>query len=157
MSFLEIEERPSEALNEAPQLSESGEKYISFELNGQLCCVAASGVAEVTQPIKVAALPNSPAWLMGLGPYRGEPVAVVDPKIVSGSDYKGGPKAKVIVFRSGPLETQFALPIDSLYEVITLPHHPSGAHSTNQYTHNGRPVKLIEHEHLFAGFDGNQS
>jgi chemotaxis signal transduction protein len=135
-------------------MPESGaEKFISFEIGGELCCVAASGVAEVVHPIEVAKLPNSPNWLLGLGAYRGEPVAVIDPRIIAHPAADSRSKAKVIVFRTRPNETQFALPIDRLHEMIIAPTSETRPH---EYMHNGQSVRFIEHERLFEGFDGGR-
>ncbi len=134
----------------AGERPESGvEKFISFELGGNLWCVPANCVAEVVHPIAVAALPNSPEWLLGLGAHRGEPVAVIDPAVVAASSAADRSKAKLLIFRSRPNETQFALPIDLLHEMILL---PAGEQRSGEILHNGRRVTFIEHELLFESF-----
>lgn len=133
---------------------ESGaEKFISFELGGRRCCVAAGSVAEVVQPMPVAPLPNSPDWLLGLIANRGEPVAVIDPSVISKSPGENRSKAKVIIFRPRPSETLFALPIDSLEEVILA---PAKEDRPADFLYKGLPVTFIEHEQLLESFDGGQ-
>ena len=122
------------------------EKFISFELGGNLCCVAASGVEEVVHPMPVAALPNSPGWLLGLGSHRGEPVAVIDPAVIARPSGTDRSKAKMLVFRPRSNETQFALPIDLLHEMILL---RAGEQRPAEIVHDGRRVIFIEHERLF--------
>lgn len=129
---------------------ESGlERFIMFELGGRLCCVAAAGVAEVVQPLAVGPLPNSPSWLLGLAAHRGEPVAVIDSAVIARSTPENRGKAKTIVFRARSNETCFALPIDSLREIILAPNRE---YRSPDYEHNGQPVMFIEHERFFDGF-----
>lgn len=127
------------------------EKFISFELGGRLCCVAAGGVAEVIQPMPVSPVPNSPGWLLGLIAHRGDPVAVIDPAIIEKPAVENRGKAKVIIFRPRPNENQFALPIDSLHEVILA---PAKKDRPEQFFYKGLPVSFIEHHQLFDSFDG---
>jgi chemotaxis signal transduction protein len=143
---------PAEPLGEG-QTESGGEKFISFELGGRLCCVPACGVAEVVQPMAVAPLPNSPSWLLGLAAHRGEPVAVIDPTIIAKSAGEDRGKAKTIVFRERPNEIRFALQIDSLYEMILA---PAAENRRQEYLHNGRPVVFIDHERLFENLNGGQ-
>jgi chemotaxis signal transduction protein len=153
MNFSESEsDSPAEITGEG-QPGSGVDKFISFELGGGLCCVAASGVAEVAQPMPVAPLPNGPHWLLGLAAYRGEPVAVIDPGIIAKPTAEGRGKAKVIVFRPRPNETQFALPIDSLHEMIIT---SVAEIKTQEYLHKEEPVRFIDHERLFEGFDGER-
>lgn len=127
------------------------EKFISFELGGRLCCVAASGVAEVIQPMPVSPLPNAPDWLLGLIAHRGDPVAVIDSSIIAKPALENRGKAKVIIFRPRPGENQFALPIDSLHEVVLA---PAKENRPREFFHKGVPLAFIEHNQLFDSFDG---
>lgn len=137
------------------------EKFVSFELGDELCCVTAIGVAEVVQPFAAAAVPNSPAWLLGLGAYRGEPVAVIDPRIIAepGSENRG--KAKILIFKSRPDEARFALPVDSLRELISVPASELAESTMNglplEIEHEGQPVRFIDHERLFEGLHGGRN
>lgn len=134
----------------------SGEKFILFELGGRRFGVAASAVAEVVHPMSVAVLPNSPKWLLGLSPYRGEPVAVIDPRTIAGGEYKSGghPKTKTVVFRAKSTETQFALPVDNLLEMLTIapPDTPPAGNVLIDHVHDELPLTVIAHKALFAGF-----
>lgn len=133
---------------------ESGhEKFISFELGQLLCCVAAGAVAEVVHPAAVVALPNSPSWLLGLAAYRGEPVAVIDPATIARPSSENRTKAKVIVFRARPNEMRFALPIDSLQEMITAPAGETRPSPDRLY--DGRPVTFLDHERLLESLESS--
>jgi chemotaxis signal transduction protein len=154
MNFSASEFDPRVEIAAGEQPGSGVEKFISFELGGGLCCVAAYGVAEVVQPMPVAPLPNAPHWLLGMAAYRGEPVAVIDPGIVAKPTREGRGKAKIIVFRPRPNETQFALPIDSLHEMIIT---SAEEIQTQEYVHKEQPVRFIDHARLFEGFDGGRS
>ncbi len=131
------------------------EKFVSFELGGELCCVPARGVAEVVQSFAAAPLPNSPAWLLGLGALRGEPLAVIDPRIIGEPARDRGGKAKILVFKNRPDEAQFALPVDSLHEMISVPTEEVLQAAADglpiEMDHDGRPVRFIDHDRLFDG------
>lgn len=129
-----------------------GEKFISFEIGEQLFCVAAAAVQEVVHPISPALVPFGPSWLLGLGALRGEPVAIIDPATVAKQTRPiPNAKPKTIVFRSSPNQTQFALPVDSLREMIVV--EPESLRS-GEFSHDGRPVTLIDHDRLFNSFEG---
>lgn len=151
--MIELAEPP--AISEtgfAPTVEPSqGEKYILFEIGDQMFCIAASCVQEVVHPLRAASVPMRPKWLLGLGALRGEPVALIDPVTVAGT-FRPLPncKPKAIVFRTLPNQTQFALPIDSLREVIVVDH---GSVKTGEFVHDGRKVRLIEHDRLFKSFE----
>lgn len=147
---------PSTPIEPAPEhRSEpaAGEKFISFGLGDKLFCVAALSVQEVVQPIAPAAVPGAPEWLLGLGAHRGEPIALIDPKAVAGHlGTKSDGKSKTIVFRTLPNQTQFALTIDSLNEMITV--EPAAFHS-GEVVRDGRPVTLVDQKKLFESFEGH--
>lgn len=134
----------------------TAEKLISFELRGQRCCIAASAVAEVVHELPASALPDSPVWLAGLAAYLGEPVAVIDPSaIIAGpapSLYARRPKT--IIFRKQPdtAALQYALPIDSLHEIMAVETEklpaPGSLH-IQDLDLGGVPVRFIDPPLLF--------
>lgn len=136
------------------------EKFVSFELGDELCCVTASGVAEVVQPFAAAAMPNAPGWLLGLGAHKGEPVAVIDPRIIAEPAAENRGKAKVLIFKDRPDEARFALPVDRLCELISIPASELSENAMNglplEIEHNGQPVRFIDHERLFQGLHGGR-
>lgn len=152
--MLELEELPatSEPVQQPLVQPAAGEKFISFEIGEKLFCVAAFCVQEVVHPIASSAVPLGPTWLLGLGAYKGEPVALIDPAVIAGP---GRPlpnsKPKTIVFRSLANRTQFALPIDSLREMIVV---APDAINAGELVQNGRSIKLVDHDRLFESFDG---
>lgn len=133
-----------------------GDRLICFSLRGRVCCVPANAVAEVVQPMNASPVPAPPKWLLGLGHYRGEPVALINPAAV----IKGGEgtelKPKTIVFRSGGKAVRFGLPIDTLHEVVAV--HDVEVRTTAQDASNphsfeldveGRSLTLILPDQLF--------
>lgn len=142
----------------------AGEKFISFEIGDRLFCVAAASVQEVVYPTNPAAVPRSPAWLLGLITYRGEPVALLQPEFISGHSEHAAGRSKFIVFHSVPTQTRFALPINSLREMITVDvtafvsggTRPFGTAGT-EFVHEGRPIVLIECPKLFDSFEADLS
>lgn len=155
--MIELDELPAITEPAPRPLVESapGEKFISFEIGEQMFCVSAAAVQEVVLPINPAAVPLGPSWLLGLGALRGEPIAIIDPSTIAtpARSFSHG-KPKTIVFRSRINQTQFALPVDSLREmIVVLPE----ALKSGEFLHDGRPLKLIEHDQLFNSFEGNPS
>lgn len=131
--------------------SPSGEKFILFEIGEELFCVAAEAVQEVVHPIKPAAVPLGPSWLLGLAAFKGEPVALIDPVTVAGP-FRPQPncKPKTIVFRTLPSQTQFALQVDSLREMIVA---DRASIRSGEFVHDARRIRLIEHDQLFKSFE----
>lgn len=144
-------EPADEVVQNQPDHPSHGEKFISFEIGESLFCVSAASVQEVVHPIYPAAVPLGPVWLLGLGAFRGEPVAVIDPSILAKpSRTLANSKPKTIVFRSFPNQTQFALPVDSLRELIVV--EPESL-TSEEFVHNGRQIRLIKHDQLFNSFE----
>ncbi len=97
------------------------EKFVSFDLCGHRCLVEADGVEEVVRPLPTSQLPNQPSWLLGIAAHRGDPVAVIEPSMVfPGEETVAGSKAKTLIFRRSDGQCRFALPIDSLRQLISL-------------------------------------
>lgn len=98
-----------------------GERFVVFFLSEQLYGISAQNVAEVSQPVPIAALPNAPEWLSGIGNLRGEIMAVVDlPTIVGERSKIASPKTKLIVLNTKKYDTAIAFPADKLCEIVIL-------------------------------------
>lgn len=97
----------------------SDEKLVVFFLNERLYAVAAHDVAEISHPVPVAVLPNSPAWLLGIGNLRGEIIAIVNlPALIGENPQTHSAKTKLIVLKTKNYETTIAFPVDKLSEII---------------------------------------
>ncbi len=151
----ELEDPPVESeIAETPfPVSAPGEKFITFELGDRLFCVPASTVHEVVHSLATAAVPLAPSWLLGLGAFKGEPVALIDSSTVAGQFRPlHNAKTKTIVFHSLANHTKFALPIDSLREIITV---DASLLRSGEYVHEGRHLTLVEHDRLINSFQEN--
>ena len=129
---------------EAPDQS-SGEKFILFEVAGRVCRVPAVSVLEVVHSLAVSVIPNSPSWLLGLSIFRGEPVAMVQPHaVIKGAARQEATRNfKTIIFRGRDDEAQFALPVDRINEMITVP-APGESEFDDGTTENGGPVMIVD-------------
>lgn len=161
MNIVESEKIHNTGNFDLPAADVPSEKFISVELGGRLCWVAASEVVEVVQPMTAAAVPNSPAWLSGLAAYRGKPVAVIDPAFLFDrpSNSARSRKAKVLVFRSNPENAQFALPVEAVRELVSVrredlqpDEEPSDGKPFRTLMKDGHSISLIDHNRLFASF-----
>ncbi len=134
-----------------------GEKFILFEVAGRVCAVPARSVLEVTNSLAVTVIPNSPAWLIGLSVFRGDPVAMIQPHSV----ISGAPKRetianfKSIIFRSRDGEVQPALPVDRIKEMFTVPETAetrSIGIGTDGLLRNGATVEFVDIYSFVDGF-----
>ena len=96
-----------------------GEKFVVFFLSDKLYGISAREVAEVSQPLEIATLPNAPEWLLGIGNLRGEIIAIANlPKIIGENSQVSTSKTKLIVLKTKNYETAIAFPVDKLNEII---------------------------------------
>lgn len=99
-----------------------GEKFVVFFLNDKLYAVATREVAEVTQTLPVAPLPNAPEWVFGIANLRGEIVTVLNlPKILHEEIGGISNKAKFVILQSKNFDSLIAFTVERLGEIITLP------------------------------------
>ncbi len=142
------------------------ERFIGFQLGGESFYAAAVGVLQVVQPMQVAALPNSPSWLLGLAAHRGEIVAVLDPRLfrsdIGSADT--GRMSKTLIFHPAEQNLSYALPIDRLDEVVALPPHqssskvgPSNGDLYYEIVVDGRTMRVVDHVNLFRNFNFSET
>ncbi len=97
------------------------EKFVAFFLGNCIYCVSSKAVAEVVHPLPISPLPTAPSSITGLAAIRGEVVAVTNLKKILGlEDSPANGKAKLIILRSNAKNTQFAIPVDSMHELISV-------------------------------------
>lgn len=106
--------------DERPAMEKS-EKFVAFFLGNSIYCVSSKAVAEVVHPLPVSPLPTAPWSIKGIAAIRGEVVAVTNiRKILGLEDSLPNGKAKLIILRSNAKNTQFAIPVDSMHELISV-------------------------------------
>ena len=110
-----------EALAEAPTVGEPV-RFVTFAVGDGFFGIPVEYVAEVSQPLPIRTLPNSPASLLGISPLRGEIVAVMDVRLLLGAQpVKPPQRSKFIVMRASADESQPAFPVDTLFEISNVP------------------------------------
>jgi len=142
-----------------------GEKFVVFFLSGKLYGIPAREVAEVSQPLPVAALPNAPEWLLGIGNLRGEIIAIANlPKIIGENSPVLTAKTKLIVLKAKNYDTAIAFPIDKLSEIIAEHDKNFEAAGENEspfvyakFTHQSNVVRLIDSGKLLTSIAINYS
>jgi len=142
------------------------ERFIGFQLGDESFYIAATGVLQVVQPLQVAALPNSPSWLLGLAAHRGEIVAVLNPRILRSNIGSASPgwMSKTLIFHPAEQNLSYALPIDRLDEVVALPPRQSSPKSgpvngnlLYEIVADGRTMRVLDHVNLFRNFNFSES
>ncbi|HEX8287094.1 MAG TPA: chemotaxis protein CheW [Pyrinomonadaceae bacterium] len=154
VNLLEINEDSEQA---------DGEKFLVFYLNEQLYGISAHNVAEVTQPVPIAALPDSPEWLLGIGNLRGEIMAVADlPAIIGEKSKPASSKTKLIVLNTHKYDTAIAFSADKLCEIAALNEKARSALRENespyvyaQLSYQSKIVRLIDCAKLLKSLAGS--
>lgn len=119
--------------NDQARAHAEGEKFVTFCLNDKVFAVPAGDIAEVILPLSVTPLPGSPAWFLGLANFRGEVLGVLNLTAMWNDERAASSdKAKLIVLNAQDAATQFALKVDKLSEIVTIPSsdiHPASKDS----------------------------
>ncbi len=124
--------------------AEKCEKFVAFLLGNSTYCISSKTVAEVVHPLTVSPLPTAPASISGIAAFRGEVVAVINIKKILGLEESvANGKAKLIILRSNAKATQFAIPVDSMYELISV--GPEAISSDPGSMSNGM-TRIVKHE-----------
>lgn len=99
-----------------------GEKYVIFFLNEEIYAVSAKYVTEVIVPLRLAPLPKTPEWVLGIANLRGKIISVIDlPRFWNKQNSSALPKSKLILLNSKTDDSQIAFAVDKLSEIIVLP------------------------------------
>ena len=156
LSSVELSNPASFSIGDEWPAAEKCEKFVAFFLGGVLYCMASKAVAEVVHPLPVAVLPHSPAWLSGIAAFRGEVIAVINTKEMLGhGELAATRKAKLVILRSNAKETQFAIPVESMHELVAIkpqavtsdPNASDGM--TRLAEHDNNVLTMIDAEILF--------
>src|SRR5687768_1405330 len=131
--------------------AENCEKFVAFLLGSDIYCISSNAVLEVVHPLPVSSLPNAPSSVRGIAAFRGDVVAVINIQEMLGlGETNADNKAKLIILRANPKDTQFGIPVDSMYELIAVPTEAMAAHSNNvnalstRVEHNGSVFHVID-------------
>lgn len=97
-------------------------KFITFVIGDSNYCINAASVAEITDPVPHSYIPNAPAALTGLAPYRGEMVAVVSvhrdrPALTKPTTAR----PKLLVLHECEFPARAGFEIDRLLDVVSIP------------------------------------
>lgn len=94
-------------------------RYVTFELGSKRFCISASSIAEITSPLTFTFLPNSPASVAGLAPFRGEALAIIGLReLLQTGEAEPNSRPKFLVLREGGMATRLAFEIDRMLDVV---------------------------------------
>lgn len=135
-----------------------GEKFVVFFLSNKLYGILAREVAEVSQPLEIAALPNAPGWLLGIANLRGEIIAIANlPKILGENFPISTAKTKLLVLKTKNFDTAIAFPVDKLTEIVAEHDKNFAAAEKNlslfvyaEFPHQSDVVRLIDSGKLLS-------
>lgn len=139
------------------------EKYFVFTIENDLYAVNSKNVAEVLNPLPIAALPNVPKWLCGVMNLRGEIISVIDLRKFWNKKTSAPTKPKLIVLKSEKHSVEAAFVVDRLHEPVSLVPSDikfSAADYVDSFptlfgkaTDNGNTLLLIDVEKLLASLN----
>lgn len=142
-----------------PKLSDGGEKYLVFSLgDAQFYGVPSAKVVEAVPTLAVTALPNAPAWLLGIANRRGEVISVVNfSAILQQNAATPAPKSRFIVLRSHVFGGGAAFAANKINEIVSVPketiqlnRRADTPHVYGQAVYKSQPLNLIDTEKLLA-------
>jgi purine-binding chemotaxis protein CheW len=102
---------------------EQGDKFLQFELNGELYGIAISRVREINGLMDITTVPRTPIFMKGLINLRGKVVPVINLRLKFGLDeaeYDERTSIIVIEFQSIHGLVQMGIIVDTVSEVIGL-------------------------------------
>lgn len=149
-------------LSNPDSVSPRSEKFVTFLFGDNVYAVLAPAVAEVAQPSHLTLLPNSPACLLGIAPFRGEVVAVINLRGLVGEPAmrSASPKAKQLILKKASEDSvAVAFIADAVGEIVTLPLDP--IRRTEDLTPlvigetevNGRNLRILDHNKALLSLD----
>ena len=134
------------------------EKFVVFQIEDEFFAVPAVAVKEVTHPLPVTALPDSPNWLQGISNLRGEIVAIVNlnhrksaPRI--------SPKSKIVILKTAKFDTLVGFFADRISEIVAIAgssiERTEDPNILGRATINANSVGLFDIDRLFASITKN--
>ncbi|MEO5857473.1 MAG: chemotaxis protein CheW [Pyrinomonadaceae bacterium] len=131
-------------------VAETTHKFVSFYLGETHYAVPARAVAEVTGHLTPTPLPDGPASLFGIAPYRGDILAIVDIGASPGSIDPAKRKAVVLRPIGDEVELPVAFNVDRIGEMLQVRaedvRYTSSTDSFSEYQTSiqGKPVFLVD-------------
>jgi len=114
---------PDEMNQSAALATEQGDKFLQFELDGELYGIAIGKVREINGLMDITAVPQTPVFMKGLINLRGKVVPVINLRLKFGLDeaeYDDRTSIIVIEFKSIYGLVQMGIIVDTVSEVIGL-------------------------------------
>jgi len=114
---------PDETSPGAAKATEQGDKFLQFQLDGELYGIAISKVREINGLMDITAVPQTPVFMKGLINLRGKVVPVIDLRLKFGlaeTVYDARTSIIVIEFQAIHGHVQMGIIVDTISEVIGL-------------------------------------
>ena len=121
-------------------------KYISFNLNNDLYCIALDFVKEVLKDTSVTQVPGTPNFIEGIMNLRGDYITVLNLKRFLGLDASKPPEKKpVIIIKCN--ELKLALLIDKINELFEFQENdllePKDGYFANEFIYNNALYTIL--------------
>ncbi len=121
-------------------------KYISFNLNNDLYCIALDFVKEVLKDTSVTQVPGTPDFIEGIMNLRGDYITVLNLKRFLGLDASKPPEKKpVIIIKCN--ELKLALLIDKINELFEFQENdllePKDGYFANEFIYNNALYTIL--------------
>ena len=121
-------------------------KYISFNLNNDLYCIALDFVKEVLKDTSVTQVPGTPDFIEGIMNLRGDYITVLNLKRFLGLDASKQPEKKpVIIIKCN--ELKLALLIDKINELFEFQENdllePKDGYFANEFIYNNALYTIL--------------
>jgi len=121
LSDNEFAEMPDPFFGDSPENEAEGAKYVVFQIGENYYALPAEKVSEVVRMLPVTKFPRLPEWFLGIANLRGEILSVVELPLLWDDDFAGqGEKSKLIVLKDPHSESNLALRVDRLREILVI-------------------------------------
>jgi len=114
---------PDETSPDAAPAADEDNKFLQFELDGELYGISITKVREINGLMDITAVPQTPVFMKGLINLRGKVLPVIDLRLKFGlaeTRYNAHTSIIVIEFNSIHGHVQMGIIVDTVSEVISL-------------------------------------
>jgi chemotaxis signal transduction protein len=126
--------------------------YVGFQLGGVRYALPIAGVREITRPLRIVELPDTPPGVVGVAEYRGDVVPVVDLRQCLGHGPGALAQRAKWIIASASART-LALVVDSISEVFGVLDEPRPAPPSRTREEASTIVGVVEHDGLVFVLD----